>query len=315
MPEGVAGARREQDLHERRVGGAPLDLGNRVLGVLLGHHDRRTQPRLWLHPAFELPVVDGARQRRREVEVALLHAAAAQRDQHADFDAVGIEMLAAHQVEVGARRAVLGEGVDTHAGRHHARIGQLAGQAVADVGTEGRHVLAPARRHERMQFGHRAIDRVNVAVDDLQPRVGLHLPDNDVHGASFAVCSDRARQRRRRPAAGRSRADCRSAFCVLCPRAALRARRRRPRTASADSRSRTAAAGPSPRAPSVRASMPGSPSGASTGCSVNRTCSRTMSAGDRSIHGTSGRTPRQVLPVRHSHDGQPGEARIRSAPP
>ena len=54
---------------------------------------------------------------------------------------------------------------------------------------------------------------------------------------------------------------------------------------------------------SVRTSFCGSSFGASTGCSVKRTCSRMMSAGGRSIHGTSARTPRQVLLMRHSSVG------------
>ncbi len=54
---------------------------------------------------------------------------------------------------------------------------------------------------------------------------------------------------------------------------------------------------------SVRRSTAGSLIGASTGCSVKRTWSPTISAGARSTQGTSGRTPRQVLPARQNQLG------------
>ncbi len=43
--------------------------------------------------------------------------------------------------------------------------------------------------------------------------------------------------------------------------------------------------------------------GASTGCKVMRTCSRTISLGGRSTHGVSVRVPRQVLSKRHRKGG------------
>ena len=43
--------------------------------------------------------------------------------------------------------------------------------------------------------------------------------------------------------------------------------------------------------------------GLSNGCAVSRTWSRMMSAGGRSIHGTSTRTPFQVLLARHMNEG------------
>src|SRR5215475_3001107 len=48
------------------------------------------------------------------------------------------------------------------------------------------HVLAPASRHEGVQFGWRAVYGVNVAVDDLQSLGRWCSPDGDIHWASLS---------------------------------------------------------------------------------------------------------------------------------
>ena len=121
------------------------------------------------------------RERRGEIEIALLHAGAAQRHQHADLDAVLVEMLAPHQVEVAAGGPLLGKRVRAHAGGHHARIGELAGEAMAHMLAEGLHVVAPARGEEGMQVARCAQCRMDVAVDDREPRGGSPLANRYIH--------------------------------------------------------------------------------------------------------------------------------------
>ena len=121
------------------------------------------------------------------------------RAQH--LDANGVEVLYAHQVEVAARRTLLGERVHAHAARHHARIGQLPGQAMTHMLAEGRQVLAPARGQERVQLRGRAKRRMNVAVYDSQPlRRGL-LAHGDIHrtvSSCFAALSLKCASSRKR---------------------------------------------------------------------------------------------------------------------
>ena len=62
--------------------------------IFLRDQNGRAQPRLVPDPALDLPAVHGLRQRDAEIEIPLAAGIPAQRDQHADLDAVGIEMLA-----------------------------------------------------------------------------------------------------------------------------------------------------------------------------------------------------------------------------
>ena len=92
-----------------------LDLAHGEGCVLLRHDDAGAEPRLRFHERFELPFVDCVRQSRGEFQIALLHAALGQLHQHAVLDAVGVEMLPPHQLEIGAGRALLRKRVDPHA--------------------------------------------------------------------------------------------------------------------------------------------------------------------------------------------------------
>ena len=184
--ERFVGARRDQHLRERAVGGAQLDLLDGGGRVLLRHHEPGAQPRLLADEIFELPLVDGMRERRAIVEIALLEAGAVAGDEHADFDAVGVEVLLLHGLEIGAGRAAAGrERVLAPAAGHHARIDILSRpQALPDVAAEGRHVLAPARFHERRKIGFHALNRMDVAIDDRKLLRGGDVPDRNVHGTA-----------------------------------------------------------------------------------------------------------------------------------
>jgi len=111
------------------------------------------QPLLLAGEIFELPLVHGARERRPVIEIAFLHAAAVAADQHATSTAIGVEVLALHHRQVGAGRSAAGwKRVLAPPARHHARIEVLTGpQALADMAAEGRHVVAPALRQERVR--------------------------------------------------------------------------------------------------------------------------------------------------------------------
>ena len=125
VPERIARARRDQDLHEGRI----------VRARARSRSPRRPRPpaaprcrRAAAAPACtqasSCQSLTAARQRGGEFEIALLHAAAAQLHQHAVLDPVGIEMLPAHQLEIGAGRALLAERRRPACRRrHHARIG------------------------------------------------------------------------------------------------------------------------------------------------------------------------------------------------
>ena len=87
------------------------------------------------------------RQRRREILILLFHAAARERDQHADLDAVAVEMLRAHQRQIGAGRAAVRRiGIGALAGGLHARMRQLPVEPLANMRPEGLGMLLPALR-------------------------------------------------------------------------------------------------------------------------------------------------------------------------
>ena len=78
------------------------------------------------------------RERRCEILILFFHAAARERDQHADLDTVGIEMLLLHHWQIRAGgRAVGRVGIGALAGGLHAWVGQLAGEPLTDVRAEG----------------------------------------------------------------------------------------------------------------------------------------------------------------------------------
>ena len=162
----------------------------------------------------------GVRQRRGEFEIALLHAA------------VGAAASACRtrrrwrsrccrriNVEIGAGRPVLRRKASTpQCRRHHARIGELAATGPgADAPPKVVHVLAPARRQERMQVAPACCSAgwmSQSTMRELAARLSTS-PDRNVHrtvsllGGIIADAPPRAN-------ADRSRADCRSASAAAC---------------------------------------------------------------------------------------------------
>ena len=166
-PQRLGGARRDDDLPEGLVLRPQLDFLHAEIRILLRRHHARQQARLLADPVVQLPVIDRMGEHGGEIGIALLHAALAEGDEHAPFHPHGIEMLAAHHVEVRAGRAAAGRiGVGALARRHHARIGLHARHALTDMGAEGLAVLAPALAHVGVKIVVGALHRMDVAIDD-----------------------------------------------------------------------------------------------------------------------------------------------------
>src|SRR5262249_56779570 len=79
LPERLHIAAQKQHLDIIRVAGALADLLRRGDAVLIGDDDRAFQALVLAGPFLDLPVVDGARQRRRQIVVAHALPGAAER--------------------------------------------------------------------------------------------------------------------------------------------------------------------------------------------------------------------------------------------
>ena len=125
--ERLVGARADVDLDVAADFRAALDLGDRELGVVLADEDRGLQPRIAVGPERELPVVDGALDRGAEFEILLREDEEVEHLQNAELDVERIEMLLAHEIEIGARRpAGRRPGIAARDQRRGARIGRGA---------------------------------------------------------------------------------------------------------------------------------------------------------------------------------------------
>src|ERR1700730_1496891 len=103
--ERLVGARRHIDLDVLADLGATLDLGDRGLGVVLPNQNRRLQPRLAATPVRKLPLIDGALDRGAEIQILLREEEEVEHLQDAELDLERIEVLLAHEGEIGAGRS------------------------------------------------------------------------------------------------------------------------------------------------------------------------------------------------------------------
>src|SRR5262245_37285238 len=114
------------------VAGTAADLLHRELGVLVGNNDRRLEPRLALVPPFELVLVGGKRHGRAELVVLLALPRGRERVHDAPFDAVEIEVLLAHEIEIARRQSTAGRpGVAARSERLTLGVGKAPDVAVA----------------------------------------------------------------------------------------------------------------------------------------------------------------------------------------
>src|SRR5690348_13349134 len=91
--ERLVGPRRHIDLNILPELGAALDLSDRRLGVVLPDQDRGFQPRLASGPVGELPLVDGALDRRAEIKILLREDKEIEHLQYPEFDIERVEVL------------------------------------------------------------------------------------------------------------------------------------------------------------------------------------------------------------------------------
>ena len=107
--------------------------------------------------------------------------------QDAVLDVVEIEELLSHQLEIGAGRPGVWLGVEPRL--LHARDVHEPEERLGATRAVGLDVLAPLFGHELVKLGPGLGIRVDIAIDEVQPRLragGGHgtLPDNFVHSRS-----------------------------------------------------------------------------------------------------------------------------------
>ncbi len=104
-----------------------------------------------LTEGLQLPVVDGVRQRGGEFEVALLHAAAWSSCISMPYSTpLGSRCCRRIRSRSEPGGPSFGNASTRSPDADHARPGELAGQALPQMLAERDHVLAPARRQERI---------------------------------------------------------------------------------------------------------------------------------------------------------------------
>ena len=193
-PERLVGARADVDLDVAADLGAALDLGDRELRVVLAGQDRCLQPRIAIRPERELPVVDGALDRGAEFEILLREDEEIEHLQNAVLDIQRIEMLLAHEVEIGAGRpAGRRPRIAARDQRRGARIRRGADIGRAQMAAIGAKMLLPAFWHELFNIGMRMNARMHVAIDDAQAasRGGFLGEDGAVDDITHAILLDR----------------------------------------------------------------------------------------------------------------------------
>ncbi len=157
----LVGPRTNIDLHILADFCAALDLGNRRLGVVLPDQDSGLEPGFPAGPMRELPFVHGALDCGAELKVLLREDEHIEHLQDTELDVERIEVLLAHEGEVGSGRPA----------------GRRPGVAAADIGRAqviavGLQVLLPALGKERIEVGTRVQARMHIAVDDSQAALG-----------------------------------------------------------------------------------------------------------------------------------------------
>src|SRR6266478_6536391 len=239
-PQRLVGPRTDIDLHILADFRATRDLGNGRLGVVLPDQNRGLQPGLPAGPVRELPFVDGALDRGAEFEVLLREDEHVEHLQDAELDVERIEVLLAHEGEIGSGRAAgRRPGIAARDQGPGPRIGRGADIGRAQMIAVGLQVLLPALRQERVEVGARMQARMHVAVDDPQAALGggslvKHGAVDDVAHAILLL-----KVMRRERAAERFQADCRHTCAIRYLPADAAVSRRRRQTASADNRTRT----------------------------------------------------------------------------
>jgi hypothetical protein len=174
---------------EAAIARPPPDLDPRRLPVLVRNHDRSHQPRIAPVPAFELELVGGERHGGAEIVVLIALPGGRERIHDRVFDAVEVEVLPAHEVEIAGRQPAAGRpGIPARGQRLALGIGKALGETLPAAAPIGLQVIPPARAQERSQVFRRGL-RMNVDIDDGGAGFLLahQLPGLDVHRTSSCI--------------------------------------------------------------------------------------------------------------------------------
>src|SRR5262249_22544878 len=169
--------------------------------ILIGNDDRGLEPWIAPVPAFELVLVGGERHGGAELVVLLALPRGRERIHDAPFDAVEIEVLLAHEVEIARRQAAAGRpGVAPRGERLALGIRKAFDVAVALTLAVRLQIVPPAIAEIRPQILKRALG-MDIAVEDTDARLAAvlgaahGLPDLDIHREpSFRETADHRSQ-------------------------------------------------------------------------------------------------------------------------
>ena len=187
-PERLGRPHDQQHLDETRVVGEPVDLLDGEVGVLVRHRDTGAQAGFLLQPLGDLPLVGGLAQCRGVLRVEL-GAARAEAVQDAVLDALRIQVLLAHELQVatrwsarrrpgivaGGRRTSLGiqrSGVGTRA-EELTMLAPARGQVGVERSRPGRVVDVAVDHHAAISSGGRDHDVSSLVPVRLSERVAL----------------------------------------------------------------------------------------------------------------------------------------------
>src|SRR5262249_21531432 len=195
-PERLAGAAEHEHLAELAPAGTAPDLARGRHAVLVGHADRRAEPRLAANPELGLRLVRGRRHGGGKIGVLLAEPGRRERGQDGVVDPIEIEMLLADEVDIAPGHTAGRPGIAARRQRGDLRELIALGMPVPLADAVGVQILPPAVAQMRLELLVRD-PGVEVAVDDLdlgllRPQRGLEL---HVHGRRslttiYAVRSD-----------------------------------------------------------------------------------------------------------------------------
>jgi hypothetical protein len=169
----LVGARRDVDLDVFADFRAAFDLGNGEIDAVLPDQDRSLQARVAMRPERQLPVVDGTLDRGAEFEVLLREDEEIEHLQNPELDIERIEMLLLHEGEIRTGRpAGRRPGIAPRDQRRRARIGRGEQIGRAQMAAIFLQMLLPALWQKLVEIVERMQARMNVAIDDAQPRSG-----------------------------------------------------------------------------------------------------------------------------------------------
>src|SRR3954451_5933735 len=185
----LVGARRDVDLDVFADFRAAFDLGDGEINTVLPDQDRSLQARVAMRPERQLPIVDGTLDCGAEFEVLLREDEEIEHLQNPELDVERIEMLLLHEGEIRTGRpARRRPRIAARDQRRRARIGRGEQIGRAQMAAIFLQMLLPAFGQKLVEIVERMQDRMDVAIDDAQPRSGglLVFPQRAVDDLTHA---------------------------------------------------------------------------------------------------------------------------------